>query len=146
VITVDTRAAAARFASTWQAGWAGHDAAAIVPLYAEDCVHRSMPFRPVHRGRAGMASYIRWTFGAERTTEVRFGEPMVSGDRAVVEFRATLVEQEDARPVTITGCALVRFGPDGLVAESRDYWQVSDGHRRPEGTMFLAGFRAGGAG
>jgi hypothetical protein len=98
-----------------------------------------MPFRPVHRGRAGVAEYVRWTFGSERATEVRFGVPMVSDNRAVVEFWATLVEQEPARPATIAGCALVRFGPDGLVVESRDYWHVIEGHREPEDTMFLSG-------
>jgi ketosteroid isomerase-like protein len=134
---MDTREAAERFARTWEAGWARGEVDAIAGLYAEDAVHRSMPFRPEHRGRAGVVQYVRWAFSAERPSGVRFGEPVVAGDMAVVEFWATLVEEPDGKPVTIAGCALVRFRPDGLVAEARDYWNLADGHQQPTGREFL---------
>ena len=136
---MDTRAAAERFARTWEAGWARGEVDAIAELYAEDAVHRSMPFRPEHRGRAGVVDYVRWAFSTERATGVRFGTPVVAGDVAVVEYWATLVEKPDGKPVTIAGCALVRFRPDGLVAEARDYLNLADGHQQPTGTVFLAG-------
>jgi ketosteroid isomerase-like protein len=132
-----TREAADRFARVWEAGWARHDVDAIAPLYAEDCIHRSMPFRPVHVGRSAVVDYVRWAFANERATGVRFGTPIVDGDRAVVEYWATLVEQDNAAPVTIAGCAFVRFRPDGLVVEARDYWHVADGHQQPQGTEFM---------
>jgi hypothetical protein len=31
----------------------------------------------------------------------------------------------------------VRFLPDGLVAEARDYWNLADGHQPPTGREFL---------
>ncbi len=135
---MDTREAAERFARTWEAGWARGEVRAIAELYAEDAVHRSMPFRPEHHGRAGVVEYVRRAFSSERSTGVRFGEPVVAGDMAVVEYWATLVEEPDGKPVTIAGCALVRFRPDGLVAEARDYWNLADGHQQPTGTEFLA--------
>jgi ketosteroid isomerase-like protein len=137
-MTVDVREAAERFARAWGAGWAAHDTAAIVPLYAVDCVHRSMPFREAHQGRAGVADYIAWAFSTERATEVRFSAPIVAGDLAILEYWATLVEHDDS-PSTIAGCVMVRFGRDGLVSESRDYWHVTSGHRRPEGALFISG-------
>ena len=51
---------------------------------------------------------------------------------------ATPVEEAGGKPVTIAGCALVRFRADGLVAEARDYWNLADGHRQPTGAEFLA--------
>jgi len=129
--------AAERFARTWEAGWAASDSTEIAELYAADCIHRSMPFRPVHQGRKGVADYVGWAFSTERATEVRFGAPLVAGDRATIEFWATMVTRDGGDLVTIAGCVIVRFRPDGLVAESRDYWHLADGHRPPEGTLFM---------
>jgi ketosteroid isomerase-like protein len=134
---MNTREAAERFARTWEAGWARGEVDAIAELYAEDAIHRSMPFRPEHHGRGGVVEYVRWSFASERATAVRFGEPVVAGDVAVVEYWATLVAEPDGKPVTIAGCALVRFRSDGLVAEARDYWNLADGHQQPTGTEFL---------
>ncbi|WP_225993258.1 nuclear transport factor 2 family protein [Actinomadura rudentiformis] len=127
------REAAERFARVWEAAWARSDVDAIAELYAEDCVHRSMPFRPPHVGRAALIEYLRGSFAEEPASDVRFGTPIVDGDRAVVEFRV-LAEG----PITLAGCAFVRFAPDGLVAEVRDYWHVVEGHQEPSGTLFFS--------
>jgi predicted SnoaL-like aldol condensation-catalyzing enzyme len=134
---MDAREAAERFARTWQDGWARHDTAAIAALYAEECVHRSMPFRPPHVGRDAVVDYIRGSFAEEPALDVRFSDPIVDGDRAVMEFRVTMIEAEADRPVTLAGCAFLRFADDGLVVEARDYWHTADGHREPTGTLFL---------
>lgn len=134
---MDTREAAERFARTWEDNWLRGDVAALAELYAEDCAHRSMPFRPVHEGRRGVVDYISWSFSTERATEVRFGRPIVDGDLAAVEYWVTVVEHEGAKPVTLAGVSLLRFRPDGLVAAARDYWHLADGHQRPTGTLFL---------
>ena len=135
---MDTREAAERFARTWEAGWIRGEVEAIAELYSEDVVHRSMPFRRQHHGRSGVVEYVRWAFSSERAIAVRFGQPLVAGDMAVVEYWATLVEEPAGRPVTIAGCALVRFQSDGLVAEARDYWNLTEGHQQPTGRDFLA--------
>jgi ketosteroid isomerase-like protein len=129
---MDAHEAAAQFAQVWEAGWNAHDVDAVTARYAEDCVHRSTPFRPVHRGRAGMAEYVRQAFAEERDPEVRFNRrPLVEGDRALVEYWALVTDAETGQPQTLAGCAVVRFGPDALVVESRDYWHLEDGHHPP---------------
>ncbi|MFE5813673.1 nuclear transport factor 2 family protein [Streptomyces sp. NPDC056479] len=133
---METREAAERFVRVWRRAWAEHDVDALLELYAEDCVHRSMPFRGPHRGRAELAAYLRWSFAGERVTDVRFSAPVVGQDGvAVAEFR--VLGEEDGEPVTLAGCVLARFDAAGLAVETRDYWHTVGGHREPEGALFL---------
>lgn len=131
-----TREAAERFVRVWQRAWTEHDVDALLELYAEGCVHRSMPFREPHRGRAALAGYLRRSFAGERVTEVRFSAPVVGEDGvAVAEFR--VLAEEDGAPVTLAGCVFVRFDAAGLAVETRDYWHTVEGHREPEGELFF---------
>ena len=130
---VDLPSAASRWAATWTAAWLAHDVEAVVGLYAEECVHRSTPFRGPHRGREGVREYVAAAFAEERSVEdVRFGTPVVHGDRACVEYWATSLDQS-GEPITLAGCAMARFDADGLVTEARDYWHVREGHHSPPG-------------
>jgi uncharacterized protein (TIGR02246 family) len=130
---MDTQAAARRWAATWTAAWQAHDVEAVVALYAEDCVHRSTPFRPPHRGRQAVRDYVTQAFADEqRIDEVRFGTPLVQGDRACVEYWASFLDQHSTA-VTLAGCAMARFDADGLIIEARDYWHLQEAtsrHRR----------------
>jgi hypothetical protein len=102
-----------------------------VALHAEDCVHRSAPFRPPSVGRRGVRDYVVTAFAEEQgVADVRFSEPVVQGDRACVEYWVRLFD-EDGEPATLAGCAMARFDADGLVAEARDYWDMTPGHREP---------------
>ncbi|MFF7472874.1 nuclear transport factor 2 family protein [Streptomyces sp. NPDC008092] len=133
---MDTREAAERFVRVWERGWAAHDVDALLALYAEDCVHRSMPFRAPHRGRDELAAYLRWSFEAERVTDIRFSAPLVGPDGvAAAEFRVR--SEEGGAAVTLAGCVFVRFDAQGLAVESRDYWHSADGHQEPAGRLFL---------
>jgi ketosteroid isomerase-like protein len=133
---VETRAAAERFAAVWERAWAAHDVDALLELYAEACVHRSMPFREPHRGRDELAAYLRWSFAAERVIDVRFSPPVVGADGvAVAEFR--VLSEEDGAAVTLAGCVFVRFDDAGLAVETRDYWHTAEGHQEPAGRRFL---------
>jgi uncharacterized protein (TIGR02246 family) len=128
---MDPGEAAGRWAATWTAAWRAHDVEAIVDLYADDCLHRSTPFRPPHRGRQGVRDYVTKAFADEQgVDDVRFGRPVVQGDQAWVEYWATLLDESGA-PITLAGCAMARFDGDGLVTEVRDYWHVQPGHRAP---------------
>lgn len=120
---------ARRWAEAYQRAWAALDAEAAAALYAEDAVDYSAPFRPPNVGREGVLAYTRQAFGSEEEQEVWFGEPFEAGDRAAVEWWATMLE--DGRQVTLAGCTMLRFRPDGLVAESRNYWHMEDGRRLP---------------
>lgn len=133
---MDTADAARRFVETWERGWAHHDVPALLALYAQDCVHRSMPFREPHRGRAALADYLHRSFEDERPLDVRFGPPVVGpGKLAVAEFR--VVAEEGGGVSTLAGCVFVRFRGDGLAVETRDYWHQSGGRHEPEGGLFL---------
>jgi ketosteroid isomerase-like protein len=130
---MDTRLAAGRWADTWVPAWKAHDVEAVVALYAEECVHRSAPFRPVHRGRAGLRGYLTAAFADESAVvDVRFTAPLVDGDRAWVEYRVVLRDR-DGEPVTLAGSAVARFDEDGLIVESRDYWHEVAGEVPPPG-------------
>ena len=128
---MDPEQAARRWAATWTAAWRAHQVEPVVALYAEGCVHRSTPFRPPHRGREGVRDYLRQAFADEqRVEEVRFGDPVVRGDRACVEYWARFVDQ-DGTASTLAGCGIARFDAGGLVTEVRDYWHLEPGDRPP---------------
>lgn len=133
---METGEAAERFVRVWERAWAEHDVDALLELYAEDCVHRSMPFREPHRGRAELAAYLRWSFDGEQVTDVRFSSPVVGPDGvAVAEFR--VFADEGGEPSTLAGCVFVRFDDAGLAVGTRDYWHTVAGHQEPKGTLFL---------
>ncbi|WP_084959669.1 nuclear transport factor 2 family protein [Thermoactinospora rubra] len=119
---MDPRAAAQRFADTWQHGWARHDVETILTLYAEDAVHTSMPFRTPHTGTSQIADYLRRSFQTETDPQVTFSPPLVDGPHAAIEYRVTT-------PTTrLAGCVFVTFDADGLAVRTRDYW-----HEAPAG-------------
>jgi ketosteroid isomerase-like protein len=129
--TMDPQEAARRWAATWTVAWQTHDVESVVALYTDDCVHRSTPFRPPHHRRQGVRDYLTQAFADEqRIDEVRFGTPVVQGDRAWVEYWAGFLD-EHGTAMTLAGCAMARFAGDGRITEARDYWHLEHGHRPP---------------
>jgi hypothetical protein len=127
---VDADAAARDWVAAWQRAWPAADPGPLADVYAEDAVFRSQPFREEHRGLAGVLDYARWAFADQDGFDVCwFGEPLVAGDRAVVEYWAVVVEKGER--VTIAGVALLAFAPDGRVRLQRDYWSLEPGRREP---------------
>jgi len=127
---MDPADAALRWARMWAKAWPTRDADAIVALQAEDGLHWASMFRPF-RGREGLRSYVEQSF-AEETAPTRcwFYEPIVSpSGTAAVEYWALGVYQGE--PMTISGCTVLRFDADGLVAEARDYSHMQPGHHPP---------------
>jgi ketosteroid isomerase-like protein len=126
---VDAESAARAWVDAWQRAWPSKDPEPLAAVYAEDAVFRSHPFRDPHIGREGVLDYARWAFADQDAFGgCRFGEPMVEGDRATVEYWAILVEKGEE--VTIAGVALLRFA-DGRVRAQRDYWSLQAGRREP---------------
>jgi ketosteroid isomerase-like protein len=123
---VDVEAAARAWVEGWTRGWEAGDADAIGALYADGAVFRSHPFRePEKSGR----DYALRAFQDEDLVECRFGDPVVAGERAAVEYWALLAA--DGEEETLAGIALIRFGPNGLVVEQRDYWAMQPGRTPP---------------
>jgi len=117
---------ARRWAEGYQRAWEADDPDAAASLYTPDCVFRSAPFRDPEPP----AEYTRRVFPEASATGVHFGEPVEEGDRAAVEWWATLVTP-DGGEQALAGCSLLRFDDEGLVLESRDYWHLEPGRREP---------------
>jgi len=114
-----------RWARVWERAWRERDADAIEALYADGCVFRTHPFREAE----DPGGYVRRELPTESDVDVRFGRPVVDGERAAVEWWATLVES--GNEITLAGFSWLRFDEEGLVSEQRDYWAEADGRRPP---------------
>jgi ketosteroid isomerase-like protein len=117
---------ARRWADRYRAAWEAGDAEAAAALYAPDCVFRSAPFRETEPP----LSYTTREFPEARAEDVHFGEPVEEGDRATVEWWATLV-LPDGEEQALAGCSVLRFDEQGLVSEARDYWHLEPGRLQP---------------
>jgi hypothetical protein len=123
---VEAQTAARAWIAAWQEGWPAENADVIAARYRSDAPYRSHPFREVSTARA----YIEQAFTEEDLVRCWFGEPVVEGDRAAIEYWAIL-RSPDGTDITIAGSAHLRFDDDGLVAEHRDYWNQRDGAAEP---------------
>ena len=121
---MDTATAARNWIQGWLQAWPARDVDGIAAMYADDAVYSSHPFRPLDTAQ----SYVERAFGEEDLVQAWFGEPVVSGDRAAVEYWAILGAEDE---LTIAGAAFLRFDPDGRVRDHRDYWDQLDGRREP---------------
>jgi uncharacterized protein (TIGR02246 family) len=126
---MNTNEAARRWIDGWIRSWKALDAEGVASLYTEDAIFRSHPFREPHVGREGVRAYAQASFDEEKPLDVRFGEPLVEGDRAVVEYWAVL--HINGKEVTLAGISVLRFDPDGRCSEQRDYWSMEEGRPRP---------------
>jgi hypothetical protein len=112
---MDTRSAARRWADVWERGWREHDAAAISALYADGSFWQQHPFREPEPG------YLGRVFAEEESAQCQFGTPIVDGDQAAVNWSAQ-TRLNDGGTEDLAGVSLLRFNPDGLVVEERDFW------------------------
>ncbi len=117
----------------WAQAWPAADVDAIAALYADDAVFYSHPFR----AQQALRDYVVWAFADQAQAECRFGEPIVAGGRAAVDWWG-VITSTDGSVETVAGTSLLRFGPDGRVVEQRDAWAGEPGrHELPawaEGT------------
>jgi ketosteroid isomerase-like protein len=114
---IDASASAQAWAAVWERAWPAADVEAIAALYAEDAIFYSHPFRTSQAPR----EYVEWAFADQAEAECRFGEPVVSGDRAAVDWWG-VITSTDGSVETVAGTSLLRFDADGLVVEQRDAW------------------------
>jgi hypothetical protein len=70
--------------------------------------------------------YVEWAFADQAEAECRFGEPIVAGDRAAVDWWA-IVTSLDGSVESLAGTSLLRFDPADLVVEQRDAWAAKPG-------------------
>jgi hypothetical protein len=108
--------------------WETADKELTLSLFTEDAVYRSQIFREPSVGYEGIGAYWERTQD-QRDVRVRFGRPIVVGNRAAVEWWTTMVDEGDE--VTLPGCLVLRFAPDGRCEELCEYWELADGYREP---------------
>jgi hypothetical protein len=101
----------------------------VLSLFTEGAHYRSSPVQEPYVGHEQIRTYWRRGAGSQRRTQVRMGRPLVDGSRAAVEWWTTMVD--DGEEVTLPGCLLLRFEPDGRCSDLREYWNLETGLRKP---------------
>jgi hypothetical protein len=107
---------------TWSHAWPVGDVEAICALYGPDARFHSQSLRDHEAPR----SYVERVFAEQSRAECRFGAPIVSGDRAAIDWWG-VIEDRDGGAETVAGTSLLRFGADGRVLEQRDAWGSAPG-------------------
>ena len=98
-------------------------------LYADGAEYRALVLREPELGSTGVRDYLERNFAVEHDIRCRFGEPLVAGDRAAVEWWASW--NEAGADLTMAGVTILRFHAGGLVIDHRDYWNQSDVREPP---------------
>jgi ketosteroid isomerase-like protein len=130
----DARAAARAWVDGWLRSWPSKDPEPVASRYSENGVFLSHPFRDPLVGPAGAREYVTWATEDQAAVECAFAEPIVSGDRAAVEWWA-VITLRDGSQETVVGTSVIRFAPDGRVLEDCDYWACEPGRREPPPTF-----------
>jgi ketosteroid isomerase-like protein len=109
----------------YRRAWEQADTPAAVALFTPDASYRSHPLRPTHAGSDGIAAYWSEVTADQRDPRVRFGDPIVDGDRVAVEWWTTMLAGGD--PVSLAGCLLLAFAADGRCRDLRECWNLTEG-------------------
>jgi ketosteroid isomerase-like protein len=113
----------------YRRAWERADTPGLVGLFTPDASYRSHPLRPAHTGHDGVAAYWDRATAGQEDVRVRFGDPIVDGDRVGVEWWTTMRAAGD--PVTLVGCLLLHFAPAGRCRSLRECWHLSEDLRPP---------------
>lgn len=109
----------------WWEGLTRERVADLAQVYAPDASFRD-PFNDA-RGLEAIARIFDHMY--DQLDEPRFliRETLLEGDRAVLvwDFEFRMKRWKPGTVQSIHGLSLVRFGPDGRVADHRDYWDAA---------------------
>jgi uncharacterized protein (TIGR02246 family) len=119
---IDASEAVRTWVAVWSQAWQAADAEAIAALYADDAVFYSHPFR----ARQAPRDYVAWALADQAEADCSFGEPVVNGDRAAVDWWGAITSK-DGSIETVAGTSLLRFDSAGRVIEQRDAWASEPG-------------------
>ena len=123
---MDAETAAHAWIDAWTRSWRAKDPELLEPVYADDAVFRSHPFREPQPP----LDYAAWAYSEEEgAPEVWMGEPFVVGNTAAIEWWAVVIE--NGEQVSLAGTSWLRFGADGRVVDQHDYWGTAPGRMPP---------------
>ena len=130
-----------RWLDAYAEAWRTRDPEAAAAIFTEDSIYRSHPFRAPHRGQDGVRAYWAKATEDQRGLDLRFGTPVVEGNRVAVEWWAVMRvvlpgegegkgegdgEGEREGIGTLPGCLFLTFASDGRCRELREYWHWKD--------------------
>ena len=137
---METTEAAARWARIWHDAWQAQDTDAVVTLYAPSARFSTQAFREPHHGQEGVRQYVERAFSEERDPRVWVGEPIVTEDRAAIEWWAAVVEND--AEITLAGVSVLRF--DRGRARDRAMGLVESGRGAPRAARRMGAGRTPG--
>ena len=114
----------------YRLAWETADADEVAGLFTPDASYRSSVFREPFLGSDTICSYWQRGAGTQREVAVRMGRPIITDDRVAVEWWATMIDPDEGE-ITLPGCLLLRFAPDGGCRDLWEYWQVQPGRQDP---------------
>jgi ketosteroid isomerase-like protein len=100
------------------------DTPAVLGLFTADATYRSHPLHPAHTGHQAITDYWTRATADQREVRVRFGHPIVDGDRVAAEWWTVM--RADGTPVTLVGCLLLAFAPGGRCQALRECWNLTE--------------------
>jgi len=110
--------------------WETADADEIVDLFTPDASYRSSVFREPYLGHDAIRAYWQRGAGNQREVVVTMGRPVITDDRVAVEWWTTMIDPDEGE-LTLPGCLLLRFAPDGRCRDLWEYWQTRPGRQDP---------------
>ncbi len=114
----------------YRRAWEDRDPEAAAALFTEDASYRSSPFlEPPNLGREGVLAYWTHATSSQEEVEVVMGQPLVDDNLAAVEWWTRM--RNHGEEITLTGCLLLRFAPDGRCEDLREYWNYESGRLPP---------------
>lgn len=108
----------------YRRAWEAADADRAAALFTEKGLYRSNIYDDPHTGHEGVHAYWTGVTSTQSEVSVRMGRPFVDGDRVAVEFWTNMAVE--GNPVTVAGCLLLDFAPDGRCRRLREYWNFSE--------------------
>ena len=113
----------------YRRAWVRRDPDAVIRLFTPDAVYQEQPFQPAYVGRAAIRGYWATVTATQSDIQLRYGTPVVDGNRAAVEWWVNM--RNGGAEVTLTGEFMLAFARNGLCRSLREYWFFAEGRQSP---------------
>lgn len=120
----------AEWLDAYREAWLERDADAAAALFTDDATYAEQPYQEAFAGRSGVREYWARVTAGQSNIEMRYGTPIIAGNRTAVEWWTTLAN--NGVPVTLAGAFILTFDDSGLCRSLREYWQFTEGTQTPK--------------